>query len=101
MHEERRMSAQPEFPFESLDEATELRLRVAEALCMVAESLAMAGRIREARRAMAAVQKIIDHTTRLAASSPRHEAAAEDLRAGLDELQHRARNTETVLKLLE
>jgi hypothetical protein len=95
------MSAQPDFPFESLDEATELHIRTAEALCSVAESLAMAGRVREAHRAMAAVQKIIDHITRLAASSPQQEAAAGEVHTSLDELQHRARNAETVLKLLE
>jgi hypothetical protein len=95
------MSAQPNFPFESFDEAIGLRMRVGEALCAVVESLAMAGEIRRARRAMAAVQKILDDTARVAFFSPEGSAAAKDLQPSLDELRHRARNAETVLKLLE
>lgn len=94
------MSAQPN-PFESFDEATYLRLRVAQALCAVVESLAMVGNIRQARRAMAAVQKILDRSAALAASSPRHEVAENDLQTCVAELRHRARNAETVLKLVE
>jgi hypothetical protein len=95
------MSAQPSFPTASLDEATELRMRVGEALCSVVASLAMAGRIRHARRAMAAVRGIVDDTARIAGFSAEDSAAAQELRTCLDELQHRARNAETVLKLLE
>jgi len=94
------MSAQPDFRFASFDEATALQMRVAEALCALVESLAMAGKIRRARRAMAAARRILDETSRIAAS-PQNSEAARDLRACLDELDHRARNAETVLNLLE
>lgn len=95
------MSAQPNFSTESLDEATELRIRVGEALCSLVESLAMAGKIRHARRTMAAVRGIVDDTARIATHSPENSAAGQGLRTCLDELQHRARNAETVLNLLE
>ena len=95
------MSAQPNLPFQSLDEITELRIRVAEALCVLVESLATAGKIRHARRSMAAVHQILDHAARLAAFPSDNAAAAQELQACLDELQHRARNAETVLKLVE
>ena len=93
------MSALPNSPFESFDEAAHLHMRVAQALCAVVESLAMAGQIRQARRAMAAVQKIIDRTAQLSVLS--EDADASDLQSCLRELRHRARNAETVLKLIE
>ena len=94
------MSAQSNFSSASLDEATQLRIRVGEALCSLVESLAMAGKIRHARRAMAVARGIVDDTARIAALSPENSAAGQGLRAILDELQHRARNAETVLKLI-
>jgi hypothetical protein len=95
------MSAQPNLPFQSLEEAAELRIRVAEALCALVGSLATAGKIRQARHSMAAVQKILDQTARLVASPSHNAASAHELRACLDELQLRARNAETALKLAE
>lgn len=95
------MSAQPNFPTESFDEALDLRMRIAEALCSLVESLAMTGKIRHARRAMDEVRAIAEETSRVAATSPQDSAAAQDLRSSLSELQHRVRNAETVLKLLD
>jgi len=95
------MSAQPDSPFEAFDEATHLRLRAAQALCSLVESLAMAGKIRHARRAMEAVQRVIDQTARLTVLPLADSAPSNELQNCLKELRHRARNAETVLKLLE
>ncbi len=95
------MSAQPNYPVGYLDPAVTLRMRVAEGLCAIAESLAMAGKMRRARRCMAAVRRILDEIARIAALSGEGSAAAQDLRTHLEELQHRARNAETVLRLIE
>ncbi len=94
------MSAQPDFSREFLDDTILLRLSVGEALCSLAEAQAMAGELRAARRSIEAVETIFEEIT-LFAQSPAAKAAGQELEECLRSLRHRARNAETVVKLVE
>jgi len=95
------MSAQPNVVQRSLEDPILLRIQMGEALCAVAESLALAGRRREAHRCMNQVGKILDEVTRYAAGWGPPGDPAQELESALAALRHQARNVETVLKLLE
>lgn len=92
------LSAHPDFFRKPLGETIRSRIHAAEALCAQVESLAVAGRLDAARQLMAEVYAILDEATCSAAAC---EPPADGLAASLDDLRHRARNAETVLKLLE
>ena len=93
------MSAQPDFSRESFDEGMRARIHAGEALCAVVETMAVAGRLDLARRNMAQINAILNEATRCVAAGG--SSAPDSLAALLDGLRHRARNAETVLKLVE
>lgn len=93
------MSAQPDYLPPFMVEPVLLRIGVGEGLCAVAEARALAGELREARRAMRTVNEILEEVTRYAAQGRSPGDAELDSR--LKALRHQARNVETVLKLLE
>jgi hypothetical protein len=94
------MSALPDFSREFLDDTILLRLSIGEALCSLAEAQAMAGDLRAARRSIDAVATILDEIARFAQSQAA-KATVRELEECLRSLRHRARNAETVVKLLE
>jgi len=94
------MSAQPDFPREFLDDTILLRFSIGEAMCALAKAQAMAGKLQEARRSIDAVETIFEEIA-LFAQSPPAKATAQELEECLRSLRHRARNAETVLKLVE
>ncbi len=83
-------------------EAVRLLIMTADALCAVAESEALAGMAQRARESLAMVGHIMDEASGFAAAGRAISAdEARELLQLVRAVQHRARNMETVVKLLE
>jgi hypothetical protein len=95
----RRMSAQPDLPGDFIDATIRARIRAGVTRCDLIESLAVAGRLDLARKSMDEVNAILEDVDRF--TSDCKPSVAAKLAPDLDDLRHRARNAETVLKLVE